>query len=87
MLLAIIKNLDILVTGDTGPLHLAVALKIKTVSLFVTANPKHTGPYQDHQLHEVLHVPLNNQNALNLEQPLSAISVDQVLRNIKKLLA
>jgi ADP-heptose:LPS heptosyltransferase len=87
MLLAIIKNLDILVTGDTGPLHLAVALKTKTVSLFVTANPKHTGPYQDHQLHEVLHVPLNNQNALNLEQPLSAISVDQVLRNIKKLLA
>ena len=37
----------VLVTGDTGPLHLAIALQVPTVSLFVTANPKWTGPYQD----------------------------------------
>ncbi|MEX5897674.1 glycosyltransferase family 9 protein [Proteus vulgaris] len=37
-LLSQIKIMDVLVTGDTGPLHLAIALQIPTVSLFVTAD-------------------------------------------------
>ncbi|MGE9716721.1 glycosyltransferase family 9 protein, partial [Escherichia coli] len=49
-----INTMDVLVTGDTGPLHLAIALKCPTVSLFATADPKWTGPYQDLHLHIVI---------------------------------
>jgi ADP-heptose:LPS heptosyltransferase len=52
-----IAGLDVLVTGDTGPLHLAIALKVRTVSLFTTAVPEETGPLQDPDLHTVIHVP------------------------------
>lgn len=56
-LITLVKSLDILVTGDTGPLHIAIAAGIKTVSLFATANPSHTGPCQDHDRHKVIHRP------------------------------
>jgi ADP-heptose:LPS heptosyltransferase len=39
-LLTLIDSFHVLVTGDTGPLHLAVALKVKTISLFVTADSR-----------------------------------------------
>ncbi|WP_028534704.1 glycosyltransferase family 9 protein [Paludibacterium yongneupense] len=52
-----IADLDVLVTGDTGPLHLAIALKVRTVSLFTTAVPAETGPLQDLDLHTIIHVP------------------------------
>ncbi|WP_413453552.1 glycosyltransferase family 9 protein [Erwinia persicina] len=54
-LITLIDSFDLLVTGDTGPLHLAVALKIKTISLFVTADPRSTGPIQDIELHHIIH--------------------------------
>jgi ADP-heptose:LPS heptosyltransferase len=88
-LLGILKNVDVLVTGDTGPLHLAVALKTRTISLFVTANPSHTGPYQDPELHQILQVPYEaaKQNSTSLEQPLSVIGADEVLEKITSLLS
>jgi len=41
-LVAIIDNLDILVTNDGGPLHIAVALGKKTVSFLDRLTPKFT---------------------------------------------
>ncbi|WP_244590038.1 glycosyltransferase family 9 protein [Xenorhabdus budapestensis] len=49
-----INELDLLVTGDTGPMHIAIALKIPTVSLFVTATCSATGPYQNPEIHKVI---------------------------------
>ena len=49
-----VASLDVLVTGDTGPLHLAIALQVPTVSLFASANPDRTGPYQDPDLHQLI---------------------------------
>jgi len=79
-LLAVMATLDLLVTGDTGPLHLAIALKTPTVSLFVTANPLHTGPYQNAELHQVMYVPVAaaTLNEEQRRQPLSIISESQV---------
>lgn len=53
-LLSQIKIMDVLVTGDTGLLHLAITLQCSTVSLFVTADPMWMGPYQDLHLHIVI---------------------------------
>lgn len=87
-LMGIIENMDLLVTGDTGPLHLAVALKTKTVSLFVTANPDHTGPYQDMELHQVMRVSTDIKNlAADIKiQPLAIINAEDVLERIELLL-
>lgn len=86
--MGIIENMDVLVTGDTGPLHLAVALKTKTVSLFVTANPDHTGPYQDMELHQVMRVSTDIKNlAADIKiQPLAIINAEDVLERIELLL-
>lgn len=52
-----LKGLDLLVTNDTGPFHLAIALRIPTISLFVPSTVRHTGPYQDPELHIVVRKP------------------------------
>jgi ADP-heptose:LPS heptosyltransferase len=83
-LLAVMSNMQVLVTGDTGPLHLAIALKTPTVSLFVTANPRHTGPYQNSELHQVMYVPTDTiqLSAAQRRQPLSIITEHQVFDKV-----
>lgn len=50
----LIRRFSLLVTGDTGPMHLAIALGVPTLSLFSAANHLGTGPYQDPTLHRVI---------------------------------
>lgn len=88
-LLAVMENMQVLVTGDTGPLHLAIALKTPTVSLFVTANPQHTGPYQNSELHQVMYVPVDAEklSLAQRRQPLSIITENQVFEKVANALA
>ncbi len=51
---ALINRLNILVTNDTGTMHLAIALKKKTVSLFCPTNFWGVGPIQDNHLHRII---------------------------------
>jgi len=44
-LAAVMEKVDVLVTGDTGPMHIAVAVGLPVVALFGPANPVRTGPY------------------------------------------
>ncbi len=82
----VIKNLDLLITPDTGPLHLAIALKVKTVSLFAVSDPRATGPYQDFHLHRLIFKPEglkcvnSNKNAMQLIKP------EEVLKEVLHLL-
>jgi ADP-heptose:LPS heptosyltransferase len=86
-LVANIANLDILVTGDTGPLHVAVALNVKTISLFVTANPSYTGPLQSPALHKIIYAKhrFDASTAVLQNTPLSIISAQEVFTEIEKL--
>jgi ADP-heptose:LPS heptosyltransferase len=43
-LAAVLEDLDLLVTGDTGPMHLAAAMGTPTVALFGPSNPQRFGP-------------------------------------------
>lgn len=43
-LAAVLARCDALITGDTGPLHMAVALETPTVSIFGPTNPNKFGP-------------------------------------------
>ena len=50
----LIRRLRLLITNDTGTLHLAVALKTRTLSLFSATDSRWIGPYQDPELHRVI---------------------------------
>ncbi len=86
-LLTNIADLDMLVTGDTGPLHIAVALDVKTVSLFATANPHHTGPLQSLDLHKIIYVKdrLDTGESAPKDFPLAIISAEEIFSEIKKI--
>jgi ADP-heptose:LPS heptosyltransferase len=43
---ALLKKSQLLITNDTGPMHLSLAVKTKTLALFVPTQPKFTGPLQ-----------------------------------------
>ncbi|TPG57307.1 glycosyltransferase family 9 protein [Ewingella americana] len=78
-LITIIDGFDVLVTGDTGPLHLAVALKTKTISLFVTADSRSTGPIQDNELHRIIQVSRTGHTlALEKISPMGVIQPERV---------
>ncbi|VFQ42602.1 glycosyltransferase family 9 protein [Desulfoluna butyratoxydans] len=45
-LLVVLSGSTVVVSPDTGPLHMAVALNVPTVSLFGYSNPRRCGPYR-----------------------------------------
>jgi len=51
---AVIKNFNLLVSNDGGPMHMACALGVKTVSVFGPVNELVYGPYPDKRRHPVL---------------------------------
>lgn len=47
---ALIKNCDLLISGDSGPLHIANALGVKTIGLFGSMPAKRTGIYSNGEI-------------------------------------
>jgi ADP-heptose:LPS heptosyltransferase len=45
-LVHVLQNASVVVTCDTGPMHLAVALKTPVVALFGPSDPRRTGPFK-----------------------------------------
>lgn len=56
----LINDLDILLTNDTGTLHLSIALGKDSISLFGPTNPDEFGPYQDLHKHTVIRTGKSN---------------------------
>lgn len=78
-LVAAVLDMAVLVTGDTGTLHLAVAANIKTISLYSATDPKENGPYQDAHLHKVIYRPhVANQAGTGLGN----IGIDEVYKHL-----
>ena len=95
-LIAIINNLDILITNDGGPLHIAAALSKKTVSFFGPVDPKVYGPYPyDENRHIVLrkslkcspcYVNFRLLNCIRNRECIETIDVDSAMNAVVKLL-
>jgi heptosyltransferase-2 len=49
-LMALIKRCAVLVTNDTGPMHVASALRVPVVAIFGPTNWRTTSPYGEHAL-------------------------------------
>ncbi|YCH29378.1 glycosyltransferase family 9 protein [Erwinia sp. D4-22] len=75
-----IAGFDLLVTNDTGPLHIAVAARIKTVCLFSLTNAAENGPCQDALLHHIIQAEVD----VKAVHPMQSISVEQVTTAVFK---
>ncbi len=54
-LACVISKLDLLITNDSGPMHIAAATKTPLVALFGPEDPRLFGPYTTPDLYRVLH--------------------------------
>jgi ADP-heptose:LPS heptosyltransferase len=80
---------DLMVTNDTGPMHVAAALGKPLIALFGPTEPRRTGPYG--QLENVLHIELPCspcfKDHCTYEKPnecLNAISPAMVFERVRK---
>jgi ADP-heptose:LPS heptosyltransferase len=87
---ALVKEMDLLVTNDTGTMHMAIALQTRTVSLFCPTNSWGVGPLQDLHLHKVIKKdrPCDPCVSKKCVTPrcMELIIVDEVFEAVKKLL-
>jgi ADP-heptose:LPS heptosyltransferase len=51
---ALVKQVKVLVTGDTGIMHIAIAVGTSVVALYAVADYRITGPYYDLDKHRVI---------------------------------
>jgi len=51
---ALVKRFKVLVTGDTGIMHVAIAVGTSVVALYAVADYRITGPYYDMEKHRVI---------------------------------
>ena len=86
-LISLIRRAAVFIGGDTGPLHLAAALKIPVVAIFGPTNPARNGPFGTRS------VVLRSANSvtdhsrhLEPEQGLLEITVDEVVAATRRLL-
>lgn len=83
---SLVNGLDLLVTNDTGAMHMAIALKVPTVSLFGPTDSKIYGPYQDFDIHKVIQKDGFFVNSVpkkkRTQEGIDLISVDEVLEQI-----
>jgi len=83
-LMALLQGARCIVAGDTGPLHLAIALGTKSVAIFGPTNPARNGPYPPQ--HFVLRDPASattHKRETQTNPSLLKISVAQVFDAVK----
>lgn len=79
-LIACTRRASLFIGGDTGPLHLAAALKVPVVGIYGPTNPARNGPYGTRAL--VLRHPESKRDHTRRNEPeagLLTITVDNVL--------
>jgi lipopolysaccharide heptosyltransferase I len=85
-LMALIKRSRLLITGDTGPLHMAAALGVPTVALFGPSDPVRNGPYgPGHEIVRSLIPPATHWQKKEIGNDwMEAIPVDAVVEGAMK---
>lgn len=79
---ATIKRMNLFITPNTGPMHIAAAVKTCIVALFVEWDPKDCGPYMENEYFEVIRAEDLTDNEIGLK----AIKPEHVVDVCKKFL-
>ncbi len=83
-LMALLKNARCIVGGDTGPLHLAIALRTPAVALFGPTDPARNGPYPPQPvLLRSAHAQTSYERGDVTDSSLLDLSVEQVFAALK----
>lgn len=85
---ALVHKLTLLVTGDTGTLHVAVAVGTPIVGLFAVSDPRASGPVYDLERHVIIHRPCDKNIGTKSNDPtcIARIGVDEVLAAVETIL-
>ena len=88
-LAALLKRVDLVVGGDTGPVHLAAAVGTPTVSFYRSSDGKRSGPRGEH--HVVIQSPMHCTRCFRTRcdqdaQCRETIKVQDVMNGIERLL-
>lgn len=86
-LIAVTRRASLFIGGDTGPLHLAAALKVHVVALYGPTDPARTGPYGTRSV--VLRDPssiTSHKRNRETEAGLKNITAEQVIAAARQLL-
>ena len=82
----ILQHARAVVTCDTGPMHLAVALGKEVIALFGPSDPRRTGPFTGHVIQKNLDCAPCNQKACEAPLCMSEIRSTDVMEKLKTLL-
>ena len=93
---ALIKTTDLLISGDSGPLHIATALGTKVIGMYGSMPVNRTGPYGESHCAIVSKkscVPCNRRKCKYLNFPkelyspcMCEITVDEIFSEVEKIL-
>ena len=90
---AVLRRCVLLVTGDTGPMHLATAVGTSVVALFGAADPARTGPvgsgHRVIQARSLVCVPCRSRHCSGAKQLecMTEISAEEVFHTVESMLA
>lgn len=82
----VLESAEAVVTCDTGPMHLAVALGKEVVALFGPSDPRRTGPFKGHVLDKGMHCSPCNKRHCPDPFCMQAISPEDVLEKLTAIL-
>lgn len=87
---SLVKDLKLLLTGDTGIMHLAVAVGTPVVALFAVSDPERSGPYYDLDKHIIIKKDRTCNDCVSkkcrYQKCMEQISVDEVFDSVTSIL-
>ena len=86
-LIEVLNGSRLVVSCDTGPMHLAVALNRPVVALFGPANPKRTGPYRGTVIQKSIECIPCSRRKCDTQDCMRAITVADVMEGVDRVLA
>jgi len=86
-LAALLAAMDLVITNDSGPMHLSVAVNVPVIALFGPTDPLKTGPYGNgniviHKTDGRLCAPCMRKECLKPQHCMDAICVEDVLEAV-----
>jgi lipopolysaccharide heptosyltransferase II len=88
---SLLARLHVLVTGDTGIMHMAVAVRTPVVGLFAVSDPSRSGPYYDLDRHVIIKKPRTCVDCVSkrckYQMCMETISVDEVIEAVERAVA
>lgn len=86
-LVEVLNGARFVVSCDTGPMHLAVALNTPVIALFGPADPRRTGPYRGYVIQKTLDCIPCHRRKCDRRDCMLAITVEDVLAGVERVLA